>query len=313
MRRQLNNFSKITEVAAKSYLRPAFSKIKALFHSPLRCLMLFTALLTLGLIVYFTSYEFDRQKLLLPVSYSDGQLTVKMSAASDSGYLQGFIQACDNITAIDNIPITQLVGSIGSSDTEKITFVDTLDNTYDFSITTPLKNGQIVQLWSVQANRLTLDISKCNSTTRLSAILTAQSSCPDCLDTLPGVTQGNNFPSQIKLNLPEIKSNSGEYLSIAIVTLIVFAEIIMGCFLFVLQPARLITIVFSLCFDCIGLGVVLHYSVNYHLSILERVLGVFTFQFIPLLFFHFVLLFPDGKRLTKRAKITLTYGYLITF
>lgn len=278
----------------------------------LKYLVILVAILCGLLSVYFSlAYDVSWHRFRLPVRFSSNSFVIQGSGAQTNS-LQGLIRECDRIIAIGNVPVSRLSDkNFTSSLPDQIILVRTLEDNFDFAINSPLSEGQIVQLWSVRENNITLDLSNClENTTFTSAYLEARiSSCNACFTSFP---QNKNEPAQIKLNLDEIRLHSGEFLSISVLALLALAFGGFGIGFFVLQPNRLITAIHALFFSMVGLTLVVHNSVYYHEGSLEKLLALLTFQLIPPLFLHFVLLFPDGKVLPRKTQSIVFLSYVFS-
>jgi signal transduction histidine kinase len=269
----------------------------------LQYLVIFVALFSSVVIIYFSfSYEFSWNRLRLPAEYKAGAFDLHPSTAQDVAEFRGLVQPCDKILAFDGLAVKQFSEpDIIKSVSSETIIVSTLEANFDVPISKPLKDSQIVQIWSTRANKVTLDISKCKNISE-TALNSRLQSCNKC------ITQDNS--EQVQVNLAELKSKNGEFLSIVLLSLLCLSFCALGALFFILQPNRLITVVHCLFFNTVALALVVHNSVYYHQGILETTISISTFQFIPPLFLHFVLLFPDGETLSKRAKRFIKFSYL---
>lgn len=282
---------------------------QGLKYPVLQYLIILVALFSSLMIVYFSfGYEFSWQRLRLPAKYSAGVFDLESSKAENLIKFQGLVQSCDRISSFEAITVTQFSESdnIGMINNQ-VVLVSTLEDTFDFPITKPLREGQVVQIWSTSSNKLTLDISNCkNADGTLNNSVSARSgNCQECLS--------QTIPGQVQINLTELKIRNGEFFAITILNLICLSFCALGLLFFIFQPNRLITAVHCLFFNTVALALVVHNSTYYHTGSLERVLSIVTFQLIPPLFLHFVLLFPDGEPLSKSAKRFVKFSYLSIF
>jgi signal transduction histidine kinase len=310
---QFNSWKNSVSKQSAHHLSQTYDRLVK-FHKTLKqplaqYMVILTALFCSFMIVSLTvSYEYSWHRLRLPTEYNSGTFSLSPSTTEVPINFQGMLKSCDRIISFGDLTSTQFIEPDKvQSNNSRVILVSTLEDTFDFPITKPLHDGQIVQIWSTKSNWLTVDTSNCkNPIGNINNLEAANLNfCQGCF------TQPQ--PNQLQINLTELKIQNGEFISITLLSLICLSFCALGLLFFLFQPNRIITVVHCLFFNTVGLALVAHNSTYYHTGGLERVVSITTFQLIPPLFVHFVLLFPDGTHLAKSASRFVKFSYFSSF
>ncbi|HEX2911046.1 MAG TPA: ATP-binding protein [Chloroflexia bacterium] len=297
---------------AKSIYEATSSFLKQLNSHSSRWIPLLFSVITISLIIWFTVYEVTWNRIRISVSVSPDYLQV-ISTRSNSGYLQGYLNECDRIMAIGDLPVKELLSNRINPD--QTIFVNSLEDVLTVPIDQSLKEGQRVQFWSTNATTLTFDISGCsNVKEQLSNSDRIQLlQCQTCFITTDNlnIDPKNTNASLVKLNLSQLKLYSNDYIGIIILTLLTLSYCAIGSFFFILRSDREVIAIHSLFLHSSALALLVHNSTYYHLSQLEIIVQIISFQLVAVFFLHFVLLFPDGNPLSRKGIKFVTYSYVI--
>lgn len=271
--------------------------LKPLLKSPISWLILGSFVVTLGLVIYLCVFVFTRQPLKLKVIYQPDYLEVVDYDASLLGNA-ALLKKGTRILALDEIPIEQIVGTTSGPYRSKLLLYEAWDPRSEFvvpgnSVVETLHPGQVVLLWSVSAKVLTI------TTPAVPSNLMGVNSC--------------NCPQQLELaSLPLTTNTISWRLIIVFLLFLAFSFLTSGLVLYVLRPNQTITIVFTQFYNLVILQQISANAQPFQYGIVEKLVGIVTVGLLGAVFYHFVILFPDGQNPRNRvAKALIRFFYLV--
>jgi signal transduction histidine kinase len=276
-----------------SSIRQGFMKYGKPLFSPSGWPLLFSLILTLVIVIYFTSFIFTRYPLKVRGIYHLDYFEV---VDYDKNYLpdNSYLQAGDQIKAIDRIPFRQLITADYDYSNKILLYQSSHNHDNIFSVpekqfSGPLQDGQLILIWSVSAQSLTVN--------------KASSSDMTC-----------NCSEEIKLaELASLTPLVSLRLIASFRIVLAACLIISGFFVYSLRPREVVTIVLSQFFYALAVQQLSSSVQAFQFGFIEQLLAAISFLLIPAFFLHFVMLFPGTQLPASRlSRLTIINCYGLT-